>query len=108
MLTNDELATAIKAAVLAVSLVSPFDLAGKEATVKHLERLQQVQAERAAASSDKRPPRVPVGFVSFPPGSDGCDPVILRADRGEWDRLKTDPRCVREGVPVYLDAPEKQ
>ena len=51
MLTNDELATAIKAAVLAVSLVSPFDLAGKEATVKHLERLQQVQAERAAASS---------------------------------------------------------
>lgn len=103
MLTNDELATAIKSAVLAVSLVSPSDLAGKDATIKHLEALQAIQRERAAASPTRKlPMRVPVGFVSFLPGGNGIGPTILRADRGEWDRLKSDPRCIREGVPVYL------
>lgn len=105
MLTNDELAAAIKSAVLAVNLASPFDIGTKEATIKHLESLQDIQRERARGKITTS--REPVAMVSFVARGNCFGPQVVRADSAEWDRLKADPRSVREGVPVYLALPEK-
>lgn len=44
----------------------------------------------------------PVAFVSVLAGTSMIETRITPASLREWDKLKDDPRVIREGVPVYL------
>lgn len=58
-----------------------------------------------AAYESRAKPAEPVGFVHAHFGMSMIEVQITPASFGEWARLKSDPRILHDGVPVYLDRP---